>query len=124
MSEEQAGTRLAGLFSFRNVVAAVLSDLAESCWLITLSLSGAWLLSLTWILLMRCISGFMVWLSILEVIAILAITLALSASRLFHSQSDQVKTKTKHLLIIIVLLRPTSHLPFWLISWELNRPGY
>ena len=93
MTVDQARAGLAGLFSLRNVVEAVLSDLTESCWVITLSLSGAWILSVTWILLMRCISGLMVWLSILTVISILAITLTISASRLYHlthpaSQSD------------------------------------
>ena len=39
MSVEEARAGLAGLFSIRNVVAAVLSDLTQSCWLITLSLS-------------------------------------------------------------------------------------
>ena len=91
---EQARTSLAGLFSIRSVVEEVLSDLAESCWVITLSLSGAWILSVTWILLMRCISGILVWLSILALIALLAITLCLSASRLYYSQTGQVGTRS------------------------------
>ena len=60
--------------------------------------SGAWVLSLTWILLMRCISGVMVWLSVLAVISILAIVLSLSATRLYYlthpaSQAGQVNIK-------------------------------
>ena len=40
MTVDQARAGLAVLFSLRNVVEAVLSDLTESCWVITLSLSG------------------------------------------------------------------------------------
>ena len=80
---------LAGLESVRNVVDNVLSDLAQSCWIITLHLLGAGLLSLAWILMLRCVGGLMVWISLLALIAILLLTVILSTTRLYQLSHGQ-----------------------------------
>ena len=67
----------------------VLSDLAQSCWIITLHLLGAGLLSLAWILMLRCVGGLMVWLSLLALIALLLLTVILSATRLYQLSHRQ-----------------------------------
>ena len=91
-SADQARETLDNLLSIRSVVDNLVSDLAQSCWLVALCLSAACLLSLLWILLLRCLSGLMVWLSILAVISLLLLTLVFSATRLhLLSQEEPVK---------------------------------
>lgn len=52
-----AVTRLTALLNFREVGERVFSDLAETWWMIGISLLGACILSFTWILLMRFLAG-------------------------------------------------------------------
>ena len=88
---------LDSLLTIRSVVDNLVSDLAQSCWVVALCLSGACLLSLLWILLLRSLSGLMVWLSILAVISLLLLTLAFSATRLhLLSHREPVKVCQKN----------------------------
>jgi hypothetical protein len=52
-----AVTRLTALLNIREVGERVFSDLAETWWMIGISLVGACLLSFIWILLMRFLAG-------------------------------------------------------------------
>ena len=52
-----AVTRLTALLNIREVGERVFSDLAETWWMIGISLLGACILSFTWILLMRFLAG-------------------------------------------------------------------
>jgi len=61
---EKAVVRLTAFLNIRNVGERVFSDLAETWWMIGLSLIGACILSFVWIVLMRFLAGLMVWLSI------------------------------------------------------------
>ena len=107
----QARDRLADVMSVRNVLDNLLSDLTQSWWVICLSLSGealslslslsvlhqlvpgACVLSFTWIMLMRCVGGAMVWLSLLIIISLLLSAVILSASRLHRVSHSSLPPK-------------------------------
>jgi len=59
--------RLAAFLNVRQFGERIFSDLKETYWMIGLALIGACLLSFIWIVLMRFLAGFMVWVSILAV---------------------------------------------------------
>jgi len=61
---DKAVLRLTAYLNIREVGERVFSDLAETWWMIGMSLVGACLISFVWIVLMRFLAGIMVWLSI------------------------------------------------------------
>jgi len=76
---------LRGLNTFlhlRNFCEKIISDLTVSWWLILLSLVGACFFSLIWMMLMRCISIVMVWVSIISVLFLLGLTVTYSTLKL------------------------------------------
>ena len=75
--------RLAGVFSLRQIGEKVFSDLLDSWWIIGIALGGATILSFLWILLMRFLTGMMVWLSIFTVLGGLCGLLAYCSYRLY-----------------------------------------
>jgi len=64
MMLQQALYRLTSYLNIREVGERIFSDLAETWWMIGISLIGACVLSFIWIVLMRFLAGLMVWLSI------------------------------------------------------------
>jgi choline transporter-like protein 2/4/5 len=61
---DKAVLRLTAYLNIREVGERIFSDLAETWWMIGLSMVGACILSFIWIVLMRVLAGLMVWLSI------------------------------------------------------------
>ena len=91
--------RLAGFLTVRRIGERAFTELVGTWWTIALSLagkyqhpfiysitqtSGAFILSLLWILLMRYLSSLMVWLSILSVILCLGCLVSYSVYRLYQ----------------------------------------
>jgi len=75
--------RLAGVFSLRQFGEKVFSDLVDTWWIIGLALAGATILSFVWIFLMRFLTGFMIWVSILVMLGGLLGLLTYCSYRLY-----------------------------------------
>jgi len=76
-------TRLAGVLSLREFGEKVFSDLLDTWWIIGLALVGATILSFVWIFVLRFLTGPMIWLSILMMLAGLVGLLAYCSYRLY-----------------------------------------
>jgi len=76
-------TRLAGVFSLRQLGEKVFSDLLDTWWIIGLALVGATILSFIWIVLLRLMTCLMIWLSILAILSGLVCLLAYCSYRLY-----------------------------------------
>ena len=82
---EQGRHRFSSFLAVRNLGERVFSDLQETYWMIGIALLGACLLSLIWIVLMRCVAGPLIYTSILAVFLGLVGLLAYCSVRLYHS---------------------------------------
>ena len=82
---EQGRHRFSSFLAVRNLGERVFSDLQETYWMIGIALLGACLLSLIWIVLMRCVAGPLIYTSILAVFLGLVGVLVYCSVRLYHS---------------------------------------
>ena len=81
--------RLSVFLSLRQFGERVFSDLKDTYWMIGLALIGACLLSFIWIILMRFLTGFMVWGSILLVFLGTGGALGYCGYRLYFAYIDE-----------------------------------
>jgi len=83
---ERALYRLGSFLNVRQFGERVFSDLRETYWMIGLALMGACVLSFVWIVLMRFLASFMVWVSILTVFLGVGGLLGYCSYRLYYVQ--------------------------------------
>ena len=92
-----AVNRLAFFLNFRQLGERVFNDLKDTYWMIGLALIGACILSFIWIILMRFITGVMVWGSILLVFLGTGSALGYCGYRLYLAYMDDDPMAQKNL---------------------------
>jgi len=95
---EKAVFRLTAFLNIRALGEKIFSDLSETWWMIGLALVGACILSFIWIVLMRFLSGLMVWLSIVVVFLGSGGLLGYCSYRLYYVWTTPTEESMKNLL--------------------------
>lgn len=89
---------LAAFLNLRELGERVFSDLTDTYWMIGLALIGACVVSFIWIVLMRCLAGFMVWFTILLIFVLVGGLLGYSGYRLYFVWTEGDEESVKNIL--------------------------